>query len=151
MWIGLNAYDLNPSYDSPLATITVTDWEDLEAGEGALKQGDIDSAQRVNEYSAGFNFTCEKGHTYQVWIHNVDSDYGMFFNLSLYTWGATKVDYDQDFDADPDAEVLVRGFTYDPWLDYKREKRRVMWYWILGGGGIVGLIFGGIWIRVRYL
>lgn len=151
LFVGMNAYTLSPYGDLPLATMTVSDWNDLDAGRGAMRQVDVDSVSRNNWYSAGFNFTCRKDHVYQVWIKNFDSDYGLFMNVSFYVWNnLAEITVGDDYGNYPDAQILVRPFIIDPWLEYRREMRSLEYNWIWGGLGIGGLVFGLFYIKARF-
>ncbi|MBD3352254.1 MAG: hypothetical protein GF364_12275 [Candidatus Lokiarchaeota archaeon] len=152
MFVGVNVYTLSTwDYDYPSATLGLTDWEDLSSG--AADWLELEYVYRAegaeNYYSCGFNFTCEAGHTYQVWFKNDDSIYACFLNATFYSWSSANVKYDEDWRQESDG-VVVRAFLYDPWLDYQQERRRVMWGWILGIS-IPGIIFSACWVKVRYL
>jgi hypothetical protein len=151
MFVGVNAYTLSHFGDLPLVTMTVSDWNDLDGGHGAMRQADIDSAYRENWYAAGFNFSCKKDHRYQIWIHNVDPDYGLFMNVSFYIWGDTAdITFVESFDPNPDAQITVNPFYTDPWLEYRKESRSLQYGWIFGGIGIGALAFGLFYLKARF-
>lgn len=151
LFVGLNAYTLSPYGDLPLVIMTVSDWNDLDAGRGAMRQVDVDSVSRNTWYAAGFNFTCKKDHAYQIWIKNFDSDYGLFMNVSFYVWNdLATITLGSDLGNYPDAEILVRPFSTDPWLEYRRDMRSIQWNWVWGGLGIGGLLFGLLYLKARF-
>ncbi|MHA1792388.1 MAG: hypothetical protein ACTSVI_07065 [Promethearchaeota archaeon] len=143
MFIGITVYSDEPPSSHSLA---LYDWAYLDRG--------VTTALKVHytlgNYSCGFNFTCVKGHTYQLWFYNGDPYYGVFLNVTFYTWGKARVRFDNDLEPEPpDDQIRVRIYGYNPWLEYRRDMRTI-YYWIFGGGGIgVGVVVAFIWIRRR--
>jgi hypothetical protein len=149
LFVGMTSYTLDPSGIGDANTLGVSDWAVMDTGSTDW----IDLAYNFFNYSAGFNFTCEKDHTYQVYFKNGDSAYGLFLNMTFYAWGQARIRYDYDLDAEPPTDqIRVRAFSYDPWLDYRAQSRNLMYGWIAGGAsiGVLGTFATLYFIKRRY-
>lgn len=149
LFVGVTVYTLDPYGTGASCTLGVIDWAMLDAGSTDW----IDLAFTIGNYSAGFNFTCLAGHTYQVYFKNGDSAYGVFINATFNTWGQASMRFDNDLDPEPPTDqIRVRLFSYDPWLDMRRSERELLYGWIFGGAGagIGGVLVTAFFIKRRY-
>jgi hypothetical protein len=146
IFVGVTGYTMSSYDEYPQLTVYISDWETLKAGR---EDPDYINFNILN-YSCGLKFTAKAGHTYQITVHNGDSDYDVVVNLTIWSIESRKIRFDQDLDAEPDNDqIRIRAYSQDPWLESRRLQRRVWTSYIFGGLGIGGGVFFTIFILKR--
>jgi len=150
LFVGVTGYPLYSLGEYPSMTIAVYDWVDMDAGTTEPLEIAFTGAGELN-YSCGFNFTCKKGHIYEVYLKNDDSMYDIFANVTFYSWGQANIRFDDDLSSDPPSdEIKIRCYFESPWLEKRRLERETLYGWIFGTIGVIGLLALGFIIKMRY-
>jgi hypothetical protein len=150
LFVGVTGYPLNSFNEFPSLTIAVYDWVDMDNGITEPLEIAFTNVG-VSNYSCGFNFTCKAGHVYEVYLKNDDSVYSIFANVTFFSWGQANLRFDDDMEPEPPTDqIRIRCFFNSPWLELRRSERELIWGWIFGTIGVIGVIVLAFIIKVRY-